>query len=146
SAGQHSITAKLPADAVETDNSRSTVIDFPENVPVLVIAGDAKAASGKGDAYFLTLPFSSNNVAPTGIAPRLETARFLRDKPLDEFHVIYLLDVDRLDQPEIDALEAYVQRGGGVAFFMGDRSRADFFNGRLYRDGKGLFPAPLEGP
>ncbi len=146
SAGQHTIAAKLPADAVEADNSRSTVIDFPENVPVLVIAGDAKAAAGKGDAYFLTLPFSSNNVAPTGIAPRIETVRFLRDKPLDEFHVIYLLDVDRLDQPEIDALEAYVKRGGGVAFFMGDRSRADFFNTRMYRDGKGLFPAPLEGP
>ena len=145
-AGQHTITAKLPADAVEPDNSRSTVLDFPESVPVLVIAGDAKSATTKGDAYFLTLPFSSNNVAPTGIAPRIETARFLREKPLDPYHVIYLLDIDRLDQPEIDALEAYVKAGGGVAFFMGDRSRADFFNNRLYRDGKGLFPAPLVGP
>ncbi len=144
--GQHTIAAHLPADAVEPDNSRYTSIDFPESVPVLVIAGDAKSLANKGDAYFLTLPFASNNVAPTGIAPRIETTRFLHEKPLDPYHVIYLLDVDRLDQADIDALEAYAKAGGGVAFFMGDRSRADFFNTRLYRDGKGLFPAPLVGP
>jgi len=144
--GQHTIAAHLPADSVEVDNSRYTAIDFPESVPVLVIAGDAKSVANKGDAYFLTLPFSSNNVAPTGIAPRIETVRFLHEKPLDPYHVIYLLDVDRLDQADIDALEAYAKGGGGVAFFMGDRSRADFFNSRLYRDGKGLFPAPLVGP
>ena len=33
--------------------------------------------------------------------------------------------------------------GGGVAFFMGDQSRADFLNS-LYDDGNGLFPVPLE--
>jgi hypothetical protein len=144
--GQHTIAAHLPADAVDVDNSRYTAVDFPESVPVLVIAGDAKSQANKGDAYFLTLPFASNNVAPTGIAPRIETTRFLHEKPLDPYHVIYLLDVDRLDQADIDALEAYAKAGGGVAFFMGDRSRADFFNTRLYREGKGLFPAPLVGP
>lgn len=113
---------------------------------MLVIAGDAKSAAGKGDAYFLTLPFASNNVAPTGINPRIETTQFLHDKPLDPFHVIYLLDVDRLEQRDIDALEAYVKRGGGLAFFMGDRTQANIYNNRLYRDGKGLFPAPLVGP
>ena len=138
--------AKLPSDAVDTDNARYAALEFPENVPVLVIAGDGQAATKKGDAYFLTLPFSSNNVAPTGIAPRIEAPRFLREKPLDPFHVIYLLDVDRLDQTEIDALEKYVAGGGGVAFFMGDLARADFYNNRLYRDGKGIFPAPLVGP
>ncbi len=33
--------------------------------------------------------------------------------------------------------------GGGVAFFLGERCDAKFFNEVLYRDGKGLFPLPL---
>ena len=33
-----------------------------------------------------------------------------------------------------------------MAFFVGDDVRADFYNSRLYRDGKGIFPAPLVGP
>ena len=32
------------------------------------------------------------------------------------------------------------------AFFLGELSRADFFNEQLYRDGEGLFPLPLAGP
>jgi hypothetical protein len=144
--GQHAITATLPADAVAADNVRYSVLDFPDSVPVLVVDGAPRAGAERGDAYFITAPFASNNVTPTGISPKIVNAQFLRDQPLDPYHVIYLLNVDRLDQPEIDALEAYAKNGGGVAFFMGDRCRADFFNTRLYRDGKGIFPVPLAGP
>ena len=144
--GQHTITAKLPADAVAADNTRYTALDFPQTVPVLVIDGDPKAVSKKGDAYFVSLPFAAGGTVPTGIKPQIEPPRFLREKPLDPFHVIYLLNIDRLDQPEIDALEDYVRGGGGLMFFVGENTRADFMNTRLYRDGKGLFPIPLVGP
>ncbi len=144
--GQHTIAATLPADAVAADNARYNVLTFPESVPVLVVDGGPQAGSARGDAYFLTAPFASNNVAPTGIAPKIVGTKFLREQPLDPYHVVYLLNIDRLDQPEIDALEAYVKAGGGLAIFMGDRCRADFFNTRLYRDGKGIFPVPLAGP
>jgi hypothetical protein len=56
-----------------------------------------------------------------------------------------LLNIARLDQTAIEALETYVRNGGGVAFFMGELCRADYFNRQLYRDGKGLFPLPLTG-
>ena len=56
---------------------------------------------------------------------------------------IYLCNVDRLTLDSIDKLTKYVESGGGVAFFMGDRSRADFLN-QLYADGEGIFPVPLE--
>jgi hypothetical protein len=144
--GQHSITATLPADAVGADNARYTVLDFPQAVPILVIDGDAKAKTRKGDAYFVSLPFSATTVTPTGVKPQIESPSYLRTRPLDGFHVIYLLDIERLEQPEIDALEAYVRGGGGLVFFVGEHTRADFVNSRLYRDGKGVFPAPLVGP
>jgi len=97
--GQHTITARLPADAVATDNARYSVLDFPQSVPVLVIDGDPRAAAKRGDAYFIALPFASSQIAPTGIKPQIEASTFLRDHPLDGFHVIYLLNIDRLDQP-----------------------------------------------
>ena len=145
-AGQHAITAKLPADAVAADNMRYTVLDFPKTVPVLVIDGDPQSLVHKGDAYFVRLMLESSTVAPTGIRPQIEQPRYLREKPLGQFHVIYLLNIDRLQQSEIDALETYLRGGGGVVFFLGERTRADFMNSRLYRDGKGPFPVPLVGP
>lgn len=145
-AGQHTIKAWLTADAVAADNSRYSVLDFPQNVPVLVIDGDPRAMAKHGDAYFVSLPFESSQIAPTGIKPQIEQPGFLHDHPLEPFHVIYLLNIDRLDQAEIDAVEDYLRHGGGVVFFLGDRTRTDFMNSRLYRDGQGMFPVPLVGP
>src|SRR5690606_27677765 len=51
----------------------------------------------------------------------------------------------RLPAATIDKLTKYVEAGGGLAFFVGDRSRSDLLN-QLYNDGKGLFPAPVEAP
>ena len=56
------------------------------------------------------------------------------------------MDVATLKDDELAALEKYVENGGGVAWFVGSQTNRDFYNERLYRDGKGLFPAPLTLP
>jgi hypothetical protein len=63
--------------------------------------------------------------------------------PLEPFAAVYLLNVDRLDPSAVTALEQYVKAGGGVAFFLGERCLPDFYNKEMFRDGQGLFPAPL---
>ncbi len=141
-AGQHEIVARLQTDAVAADNSRSLVLDVPAAVDVLVIDGDAKA----GDAFFLTTALAPGGKTSSGLRPVIEPPRYLRDHALEAFETIYLLNIARLDPVEIEALEAYAKRGGGVAFFLGELVRADFFNEQLYRDGEGLFPVPLAGP
>ncbi|MEE9603186.1 MAG: hypothetical protein V3V75_07770, partial [Thermoguttaceae bacterium] len=66
--------------------------------------------------------------------------------PLDEFQTIILLNVDHLDRTAVEMLESYISSGGGVGIFLGPRSRSNFINEELYRDGKGFFPVPLAGP
>ena len=139
-AGQHRIAARLESDAVAADNFRFAVVDLPADVPVLLVDGDPAA----GDAYYLSKALASGE-APTGIRPRIETPRFLADKPLDRFQAINVANVDRLDQSAIRALERYVAEGGGVAFFLGPRCDSRFINESLYRRGEGLFPLPLAG-
>lgn len=141
-AGQHEITARLQTDAVSADDARSLVIDVAKAVDVLVIDGDAKAQ----DAFFLTTALSPSGKVSSGLNPMIESPRYLREHPLSGFDAIYLLNIARLDPVEIAALEEYAKAGGGVAFFMGELSRADFFNAELYRQGEGIFPLPLSGP
>ena len=83
---------------------------------------------------------------PTGLRPRVEPPRFLDDHPLDEFQAIYLCNVDRLPLDAVEKLTKYVEAGGGVAFFVGDQSRADFLNQLYARQATDLFPVPLEAP
>jgi hypothetical protein len=141
-AAQHEITARLETDAVEIDNSRSAVIDLPAAVGVLIIDGEAKAQ----DAFFLTAALAPGGKITSGLKPLVESPSYLRDHPLDQFETIYLANIARLGDAEIAALEAFVKAGGGLGIFMGELSRAEFFNDKLYRGGNGLFPLPLAGP
>jgi hypothetical protein len=137
--GPHQIAAKLESDAVAADNSRYYTVDLPADVPVLLIDGDARAR----DAKFLSWALSPGGSVRTGIRPQIETPRYLSTKPLNAFQGIYVANVDRLEQSAVNALEQYVTNGGGVAFFLGDRTETRYFNESLYRDGQGLFPVPL---
>jgi hypothetical protein len=141
-AGSHQITAQLESDAVTADNYRFCTVDVPDEVPVLLVDGDAQARN----AQFIGWALAPGGSINTGLKPRIETPRYLNIKPLDNFGAILLADIQRLDNSAVKALEQYVASGGGVAFFLGDESQAKSYNEELYRDGKGLFPLPLKGP
>ncbi len=137
--GHHEITARLESDAVAADNFRYYSLELPSDVPVLLVDGDPDALDGR----YLSWALAPGSPVKTGLRPQIETPRFLSQKPLGGFAVINLLNVDRLDSSAVEALEKYVAAGGGLTFFLGERSQAKYFNDVLYRDGKGLFPVPL---
>lgn len=143
-AGQHVVEAELPEDAVTVDNRHWSVVDFPADVPVLIVEGDP----AQRDAYFLTSVFQPGTRAKTGIRPVVQPPEFLRDvspEGLREFHAVYLLDVDRLDDVAVANLDQYARSGGGVAIFLGPNTNSKFYN-RWYDQGRGLFPAALDRP
>ncbi|NBW87395.1 MAG: hypothetical protein EBR23_11355 [Planctomycetia bacterium] len=112
---------------------------------MLVVDGDPR--SGRtGDAFYVATALAPGSGAPTGLRPRIEAPAALATLDLAAFDSIWVLDVERLETAEITALETYARDGGGVVFFCGPRTAAEFVNERLYRDGTGLFPVPLAGP
>jgi uncharacterized membrane protein len=140
--GKHVVEASLPEDPVEADNRRWAVIDFPDGERSLVIDGTVD----QQHAYYLEVAFRPLERSNTGIRPEVKTESFLRDASPDSLNVystIYLLDVPRLDPRAVAMLEAYVQRGGGLAIFAGPEMNAGFYNSALYKDGQGLLPLPL---
>jgi hypothetical protein len=141
-AGDHVVTARIASDAVTADNVRQRIVRVPLGNPVLLVDGNDKAP----DAQFLRNVFEPGGRVKTGIEPVVERPTWLNNNSLDRFGSIYLANLDRLDPPAIASLEKFITAGGGVAFFLGDTCRADFFNAQLYRDGQGPFPLPLQAP
>lgn len=141
-AGEHTVAAGLEEDAVAADNHRFSVVTLPASNPILLIDGDPDAL----DARFLSLALAPRGPVRTGIAPRIETPRYLSTKPLEGFRTVYLLDVERLDASAVQAVERFVAAGGGLGVFLGKRTDTRFVNQELYRDGKGLFPLPVGEP
>jgi hypothetical protein len=141
--GAHWLSAALPADAVMVDNRRWFACDLSAARPVLIIDG---SLDGRG-ARQLSLALAPGGVTRTGWQPHIESTRFLADTDrLAEQAAVCLLDVPRLAEDELAALEDYVRRGGGLAIFVGSDIDRAFYNERFVQDGKGLFPAPLRLP
>ena len=141
--GAHALTASLGADAVQVDNRRFFACDLPAARPVLIIDG---STDGRG-SHQLSLALAPGGNTRTGWQPHTEPASFLADvERLNQQAAVFLLDVPRLADDELAGLEAYVRSGGGVAFFVGANTDRGYYNDRLFQDGTGIFPAPLERP
>lgn len=141
--GGHSLTASLAADAVVLDNRRFFACNLSAARPVLIIDGSKDGRGG----HQLSLALAPGGNIPTGWQPHVEPPTALVDtEKLDQQAAVFLLDVPRLADDELVALENYVRNGGGVAFFVGPDTDRTFYNDRLYHEQAGLFPAPLKLP
>lgn len=145
--GQHVVEATIPEDAVTHDNTRRCVIDFLDAVPVLIVDGDPDLQN----SYYLSSIFKPSTVsvedfggrARTGIAAQTETTAYLRDaspEVLSKYHVIYIANVQRLDERAVNNLIGFVENGGGLAWFAGDRMNYSFYTELAE---KGLYPLPI---
>jgi hypothetical protein len=141
--GPHCLSAALESDAVEVDNRRYFACQLPAARPVLIIDG---SPDGRG-ARQLSLALDPGGNTHTGWSPQVEPASFLSSaENLNEQAAIVILDVPSLRDDELAALEKYVEQGGGLAWFVGSQTNRDYYNVRLYDNGKGLFPVPLTLP
>ncbi|REJ90402.1 MAG: VWA domain-containing protein [Planctomycetota bacterium] len=137
-AGPHHVQALLESDSLEQDNVRHLAVDVPNDNPVLIIDATPGSDQGQYVADALAADKSVTGYAPTGAG-----LDYLRQYPLDGFHLIYLINVPELPADALAALETYVAEGGGLAWFLGNAVRPAFYNDKLYNEGAGLFPAPL---
>src|SRR5262249_14589546 len=135
---------------------RHVAVEIRNRVPVLVV--DGRGAEGRkkdGDSYFLEDALYSLEALQTVPGPKYEIvfgdklaggdAREALDAPdLSQYPTILLLNVPSLTPRQTANLEKYARQGAGVAFFMGPLVDAVQYSEQLCRDGKGIFPVPLE--
>jgi hypothetical protein len=126
--------------AVPEAGIRHIVVEVRKQFPVLVVDGNGKEGGKRGGdthAVDAVLSLLKGVKVVVGDLDALEKAG------LDQYAAIYLLNLPELKAKAVANLENYVKEGGGVAFFLGDKVKPQRYNQRLWRDGKGLFPAPL---
>ncbi len=138
--GPHDVRAQVVGenDSLEADDARYLAIDVAESHEILVIDGNVNRAAAE---YLVDALEPAPGI--TGYDVITEDVEYLRRQPLDRFRNIVLINVPQLPVDAVRFLEEYVAAGGGLAWFMGDQVRAAAYNSSLYREGEGLFPAPL---
>lgn len=144
---------ELENDGLLIDNTRHAVVEVRDKVPVLVIDGDTKGRDEGKDSFFISrslisVPGQSYQVVYGDelVGAGKPATAALERADLNKYPTIFMLNVPSLTPKQATNLENYVKEGGGVAFFLGPLVVASEYNRLLYKDGKGVFPAPLKAP
>lgn len=137
--GYHRVEAQIQGDSVSADNYRFLVLNIPASLEILLIADPDSITASDSPVPYLRAALSPGGTR-SGIKTRVVPPSFLSENPLESFSAIFLLDVSKLEQTEILALEDYVKHGGGLAVFVGPKTDPQTIDRELYRNGQGLFP------
>jgi hypothetical protein len=122
----------------------------PKAIRALLVNGRSGKERTDQATYYLNIalnPFDDKEPAkmapvhPSVVSP----AEFdkLTPKDLEAWDGIFLCDVARLTNEDVQRLGAFVRAGGGLVVCLGPQVGLDSYNAELFRDGKGLLPVRL---
>ncbi len=144
--GSHFIEVHADADALKADNSLQASIPVWNEVPVLLVNGDPSTEPLKGETDFLEIalqPFGQAKADLTDlIKPRVIQPQELTSAALAAARVVVLANVRQLSDAQLVALRDFVQNGGGLLVFPGNRISTDWYN-RTLAGTNGLVPLPF---
>lgn len=146
-AGDASAEVRLEADELAADNARYLTARVQDSLPVLLVNGDPSGVPYLNETFFLELALRAPSpvgrqvspVEPTVVAP----AELLRRR-LEDFGCVVLANLPQVSDVEAERLRRYVEAGGGLIVFVGDRTDPASYNAALCPAGEEpLLPALL---
>jgi hypothetical protein len=156
SSGPHEVVARLEGDRLAVDDARSTVVQVPPPIRVLLVNGDPHPELDRDEIGFLRAVLEplddASLISPTHSpfsVTVVDASSFgAEERELDAYDLITLANVSSLSERVARALEERVAAGTALFVTLGDRSASSSavasLNGRLWNaDGTGLLPAKL---
>jgi hypothetical protein len=147
-AGVHPLSVGVEmGDALPSDNVRTIGVDVIRQVDVLLVDGDPGNRPLTGETDFLAIalsPFAFGgqdqpDAVRTTIVPDRKLVQTLEKQNTD---VVVLANVRRLDQDARTALATFVNGGGAMVIFDGDRVEPKSYN-TAWMDGETAWPLPM---
>lgn len=144
-AGVHALSVRLPDDALPLDDVRHVALEVRERLRVLLVEGDPSDDGGPlgGEADLLRLALAPPGDVLTGIEPVVVGADALRETDLSGYDAVVACNLEAWPPERVADLERFVQRGGGLALFVGDLVDEAAWARDLYKSGQGLLPCAL---
>jgi len=144
--GDHLLELKLDDDPLTADNRRLLALPVRDELRVLLVNGRAAGKPAEAVTFYLETVLSPSTARESwsgATRPRVISDGELAGQNLDQYDCVCLCNVRLVTEREAAILHDYVERGGGLIVWLGDRVQAENYNQMLYREGKGVLPALL---
>lgn len=131
-------------DELKADNSLQAAVPVWEKIPVLLVDGDPSDEPLQGETDFLDValqPFSSSQGKLEDLLQtEVVKTKDLDPKTMNSFRLIVLANVDRLNDTQLKAVTQFVQDGGGLLVFPGNKIDLGWYNTVLGSSKYNLLP------
>jgi hypothetical protein len=145
--GPAAVEVRLDPDDLAADNARYLAVTVQERLPVLVVDGDPSEVPYLSESFFLKLALEPPSAAGRQGSPvqaTVVTASELPRQRLEDYSCVILANVPQIGDLVAERLRRYVEAGGGLLVFLGDRVDAASYNAAFCPAGQGpLLPARL---
>jgi hypothetical protein len=138
------VTAELEPEetGLQTDNVRDLVVEVRKRVPTLVVDGSGQDRDEEGGDF-------RHLYAAYEAARSYEIERCKVDDlgkiNLELYPTVVFLNVSEIkDDKILQKMQEYVQHGGSICYYLGDKVRPVFYNATLFKKYNGLFPLLIE--
>jgi hypothetical protein len=130
-AGYHTVTAQTNADHLPADDRRSIAVRALNDVRVLLVSGDF-GGDPAGNATF----YLANALSPVPpperekyfVKTRTISPAEMESTKLGDYEAVVLANVPDIPASAVDAMAAYLKRGGGLIIFPGPKTNVSFYN------------------
>jgi len=133
-------------DGLLADNRRYFAFEVLDSVPVLAVNGSPSNVARLDELFFLRTALTASGEGESPIRLQVTTPGELQDAELAAYPLIILANVESLPLAAVEKLEAYVDRGGSLFVFLGDKANRVFYNSQLAAPARlhgGLLPGRL---
>jgi hypothetical protein len=138
---------RLDPDSLAADDARFFVINVRESLPVLLVDGDPSTVRHLDETFFLEVALKAPAPGGRKLSPidiHTTTAAELATLRLEDYACVVLANVPRVSGLLADRLRRYVEAGGGLLLFAGNRVDPASWNTALCPVGEApLMPALL---
>ena len=148
--GQHALEVRAEGDALEVDNRRYLALTVRQSLRVLCVDGRPSGAAFHGAADYLAAALASRggSAEKSPAAVELAAENALLERDLGGYDCLFLCNVAQFTTSEVQALDAYLGRGGSVVFFLGDQVSPPRYNQQLGGGSAAgpILPAQIDAP
>ncbi|MGE4004060.1 MAG: VWA domain-containing protein, partial [Planctomycetaceae bacterium] len=142
--GSDVLSVMLESDNLPGDNRSDAAVVVESGIPVLLVDGSRHRDPTLSETFFLSAALTpARSDAPWVMATVIEP-RQLSAQTLDGRRAVFLANVPRVTEEQVDLLKAFVAAGGGLVVAPGDLIDREAYNRALYADGRGLLPARFD--
>jgi len=143
--GSHVVEARFVIDNLETDNRRGLALEVRRKIRTLIVDGDPGGDPAESESFFFAAAMNPGGDQASENEFELETVQEVafESKDLDEVDLLVLMDVKLISSRRSEDIKRFVEEGGGLLVFPGDKTDPSVLNQRLWKGGSGVLPAEL---